>query len=132
MKSPEDREKYLETIDLLIKEQGYARPLEIAEHLKVTPASVSQMLAKLAEDSLINYRKYRGMTLTEKGKKVLENLSKKESSIYELLMMMGCDSKTAQQKACFFEHYIDDELANKMKSFTAKIKASKIILPAQH
>lgn len=130
MKTNEDREKYLESIDYLIKAKGYARPLEIAEFLKVTPASVSQMLIKLSDDGLINYQKYRGMTLTEKGKSILENLSKKESSIYELLTLMGCDEITAKERACFFEHYIDDDLSEKMRSFTYRVKESKIKLPA--
>jgi DtxR family Mn-dependent transcriptional regulator len=130
VKTNEDREKYLESIDHFIKEHGYARPLEIAEYLKVTPASVSQMLGKLSNDGLINYQKYRGMTLSEKGKKLLENLDKKERSIYELLRLMGCDKETAQQKACFFEHFVDDDLAQKMWVFTNKIKESKIKLPA--
>ncbi|MEM0128517.1 MAG: metal-dependent transcriptional regulator [Thermoplasmatales archaeon] len=130
MKTNEDREKYLESIDYFIKMQGYARPLEIAEHLKVTPASVSQMLTKLAEDGLINYQKYRGMTLTEKGRKLLDNLNKKENSIYELLRLMGCDNDTAKERACFFEHFVDDDLAEKMRAFVGKIKESKIKLPA--
>ena len=125
MKSSEDREKYLESIDYFIREKGYARPLEVAQFLKVTPASVSQMLSKLSEDGLINYQKYRGMTLSEKGMKLLENLSRKENSIYELLTLMGCDEEKAKEKACFFEHFIDDDLSEKMRVFTNKIKESK-------
>ena len=117
MKTREDREKYLESIDHFIREQGYARPLEIAEFLRVTPASVSQMLTKLSNDGLINYQKYRGMTISEKGMKILDNLSKKESSVYNLLKMIGCDEETAKEKACFFEHFIDDDLAEKCSRF---------------
>lgn len=130
MKAREDREKYLETIDYFIKDHGYARPLEVAVHLKVTPASVSQMLVKLSDDGLINYQKYRGMTLTQKGKELLENLAKKEGSIYELLKMMGCNDKTAQEKACFFEHFIDDDLSIKMRDFVNKVKKSNVKLNA--
>lgn len=130
MKSNEDREKYLESIDHLIKEQGYARPLEIAKDLKVTPASVSQMLSKLSDDGLINYQKYRGMTVSEKGNRVLEDLNRKENSIYDLLEMMGCDEKTAKERACFFEHFVDDDLAEKIKAFTIRVKESGLKLSA--
>ncbi|MCL4412224.1 MAG: metal-dependent transcriptional regulator [Candidatus Thermoplasmatota archaeon] len=126
MKGREDREKYLEAIDYFIKLHGYARPLEIAEYLKVTPASVSQMLRKLADDGLINYEKYRGMTLSEKGKKLLANLSEKEESIYQLFVMMGCDEKTAYEKACVFEHLIDDDLAFRLKNFVIKMKEREV------
>jgi Mn-dependent DtxR family transcriptional regulator len=126
MKTNEDREKYLESIDRLIKGQGYARPLEIARELKVTPASVSQMLTKLSEDGLINYQKYRGMTISDKGNKLISDLDRKESSIYELLTMMGCDDRVAKEKACFFEHFIDEDLSEKMRLFTERVKESKL------
>jgi len=128
VKGREEREKYLEAIDYFIKLHGYARPLEIAEYLKVTPASVSQMLRKLADDGLINYEKYRGMTLSEKGKKLLEKLDEKEESIYQLFVLMGCNEKTAYEKACIFEHLIDDDLAARLKDFVTKIKEKDIKL----
>lgn len=130
MKTNEDREKYLESIDHFIREHGYARPLEIAEFLRVTPASVSQMLAKLSEDGLINYQKYRGMTISEKGLKILDNLSKKESSIYELLKLIGCNEETAKERACFFEHFIDDDLAEKFTAFTDRVRKGEMKVPA--
>lgn len=130
MKSNEDREKYLEITDRFIKDHGYVRPLEISEYLKVTPASVSQMLTKLSEDGLIIYHKYRGMTISEKGAKVLNELEKKEGSIYDLLRLIGCDERTARERACFFEHFIDDDLAEKMKAFTEKMRGSGIKITA--
>ena len=42
----------------------------IADQLKTTPASVSDMLKKLAAKHIINYVKYQGVTLTEGGQKV--------------------------------------------------------------
>ncbi|MBX9851406.1 MAG: metal-dependent transcriptional regulator [Cytophagaceae bacterium] len=41
----------------------------ISEVLKTKPASVSDMLRKLADKNVINYIKYQGVTLTHKGKK---------------------------------------------------------------
>lgn len=40
---------------------------EIADNLQTTPASVSDMLKKLTQKELINYTKYKGVSLTEKG-----------------------------------------------------------------
>jgi len=42
----------------------------IAEELQTKPASVSDMLKKLALKELVHYIKYKGVTLTEKGKSV--------------------------------------------------------------
>jgi len=43
---------------------------DISEYLKTKPASVTDMYKKLAQKNLINYIKYQGVTLTEKGKEV--------------------------------------------------------------
>ncbi|MCP4522180.1 MAG: metal-dependent transcriptional regulator [Cytophagales bacterium] len=40
---------------------------EIADNLETTPASVSDMLKKLTQKNLINYIKYKGVTLSEQG-----------------------------------------------------------------
>ena len=88
------------------------------------------MLSKLSGDGMIIYQKYRGMTISEKGRMLLDELDRKESSIYELLKLMGCDDKVAKERACFFEHYVDKDLSEKMKAFANKIKESKIKIGA--
>ena len=50
---------------------------EIAEAVNTRAASVTDMLRKLAEKKLINYKKYQGVTLTEKGRKVAVDIIRK-------------------------------------------------------
>ena len=63
-------EDYLERIHELIQEKGYARVVDIASSLEVKQASVTSMVQKLGELGYLNYVKYRGLILTEKGKAV--------------------------------------------------------------
>ncbi|UCS92612.1 metal-dependent transcriptional regulator [Echinicola marina] len=42
---------------------------DLSKEMKTKPASVSDMLRKLSEKEVINYRKYYGVTITEEGKK---------------------------------------------------------------
>src|SRR5690606_27237401 len=42
---------------------------DISSEMKTKPASVSDMLRKLAEKQVIDYRKYYGVNITEEGKK---------------------------------------------------------------
>ena len=46
----------------------------IAGRMRTRPASVSDMVKKLAEKQLVNYVKYKGVTLTEKGKLTAINI----------------------------------------------------------
>ena len=61
-------EDYLERIHELIQEKGYARVVDIASSLQVKQASVTSMVQKLGELGYINYEKYRGLILTDKGR----------------------------------------------------------------
>ncbi|MEN7546851.1 metal-dependent transcriptional regulator [Rapidithrix thailandica] len=61
-------ENYLKTIFHLSVNEEPVATNAIAEELNTRPASVSDMLKKLANKEAIHYIKYRGVTLTEEGK----------------------------------------------------------------
>jgi len=49
----------------------------IAEQMETKPSSVTDMVKKLSEKKLVNYIKYQGVTLTEKGKKTALTIIRK-------------------------------------------------------
>ena len=61
-------EDYLEKIYNTIEQKGYARSVDIASSLDVLPSSVTKMMQNLDENNWGIYEKYRGFTLTDKGK----------------------------------------------------------------
>ena len=63
-------EDYLKTLFYLIVESGQekAGTNQLAEHLNVSPASVSSMLKKLKKKALVRQEKYGKLELTDKGK----------------------------------------------------------------
>lgn len=62
-------ENYLKAIYHLGSNQSEAVATNsIAEQMETKPSSVTDMIKKLSEKKLVNYRKYQGVTLTEKGK----------------------------------------------------------------
>ena len=63
-------ENYLKAIyHLSFSGQKQVNTNAIAERLETTPASVSDMIRKLSEKDVINYVKYQGVNITEKGGK---------------------------------------------------------------
>ncbi len=61
-------ENYLKTIFLLYDERKTeVTTTAIADLLYTKASSVTDMLKKLSDKGLINYRKYQGVTLTPKG-----------------------------------------------------------------
>jgi len=70
-------EDYIKVIYHICQQQQEALTNDIAERLATKPASVSDMLKKLAEKKVIHYIKYRGVTLTDLGMKIALNLVRK-------------------------------------------------------
>src|SRR6266566_3617079 len=58
--------KFMGSVPPLILEKGYAKPVDIAKNLHVTPPTVTGMLNKLREEQFIVHEKYGGIVLTEK------------------------------------------------------------------
>ena len=78
-------EDYLEVIYNIIHRKGYARTTDIAEALDVKPSSVTEMLQKLDSKGFIEYRKYEGALLTDKGYKIGEAVRGRHDALFDLL-----------------------------------------------
>ena len=64
-------EDYLEQILDLINTKGYARVADIALGLRISQASVTNMVQRLDAEGLLKYEKYRGLVLTTAGETLL-------------------------------------------------------------
>ena len=82
-------EDYLEAIYTVVNKKGYAKVRDISQILGVGPSSVTEMFKKLSDDGYINYEKYSGVTLTEKGRIIAEAVRTKHDTLRELLMIFG-------------------------------------------
>ena len=63
-------ENYLKAIYLLQAKTGKPAPIsKVAERLAVAPASVTEMVQRLARDGLVKHVRYRGVSLTGRGRR---------------------------------------------------------------
>ncbi|MFX1341943.1 MAG: metal-dependent transcriptional regulator [Promethearchaeota archaeon] len=109
-------EEYLETIfRLLENKEGYAKTGELAEVLNVKPASVTQMLQKLAAKNYLKYEKSRGVRLTRKGRKLALDVLRRHRVAERLLVdLLGVSWEEAHDVACEWEHMLTPELCNRV------------------
>ena len=68
MASPTE-ENYLKALFVLANERGEVNLSELSKLLGVSPPSVNSMVKNLKKQGLLNYEKYRPLSLTEAGKK---------------------------------------------------------------
>jgi DtxR family transcriptional regulator, manganese transport regulator len=99
-------EDYLERIHELIEEKGYARVVDIASSLEVKQASVTSMVQKLGELGYLNYEKYRGLVLTEKGKVVATGIQKRHETLARFFSLFGLDAATQRRDIEGIEHHL--------------------------
>ncbi|MDQ5842882.1 MAG: winged helix-turn-helix transcriptional regulator [Thermoproteota archaeon] len=102
-------EDYLEIIYELVQRKGYATLVDIAECLNVTPPSVTTMMRRLERTGLLNYEKYRGIRLTEKGIDIAKIMHNRHSVLSEFLRMIGVSEKIANQDAESMEHHLHQQ-----------------------
>jgi Mn-dependent DtxR family transcriptional regulator len=99
-------EDYLERIYRLIDEKGYARVSDIAEGLEVHPSSVTKMIQKLDKDSYLIYEKYRGLVLTNKGKKMGKRLVDRHLLLENFLQIIGVQEDKIYADVEGIEHHL--------------------------
>src|SRR6266550_2930999 len=86
-------EDYLERILELINSKGYARVVDIAAALKISQASVTNMVQRLDAEGLLKYEKYRGLILTATGKKLAHKIAQRHKLLTEFLGVLGVDDR---------------------------------------
>jgi Mn-dependent DtxR family transcriptional regulator len=84
-------EDYLERILDLINTKGYARVADIAQGLKISQASVTNMVQRLDAEGLLKYEKYRGLVLTTAGETLARNIMRRHHLLTDFLRMLGVD-----------------------------------------
>jgi Mn-dependent DtxR family transcriptional regulator len=99
-------EDYLERIHELIERKGYARVVDIALSLKVKQASVTSMVQKLGEAGYLNYEKYRGLILTDKGREVARRIHDRHQTLSRFFSLFGLDTETQRLDIEGIEHYL--------------------------
>lgn len=102
-------EDYLERIHELIDEKGYARAVDIANALGISQSSVSSMVQKLAAEGLLHYEKYRGMTLTEEGRRVALAVHERHEILKRFLSLLKVPQKAQERDIEGLEHHISNE-----------------------
>ena len=102
-------EDYLERIHELIEQKGYARVVDIASSLKVKQASVTSMVQKLAESGYLKYEKYRGLILTQQGRKVAREIQTRHETLSRFFSLFGLDPESQRQDIEGIEHHLSPD-----------------------
>jgi DtxR family transcriptional regulator, Mn-dependent transcriptional regulator len=108
-------EDYLKAIYSIGKGSGHAATNEIAQRLAIAPASVTGMVRRLADQGLLAYERYRGVKLTESGRRAaLRTLRRHRVIEAYLTQALGYPWDRVHAEAERLEHAASDELVDRM------------------
>lgn len=112
-------ENYLKAIYHLTSSlDGEVSTNAIAEMMETKASSVTDMLKKLAEKNLVNYKKYQGVSLTDNGKLAAKMIVRKHR-LWEVFLVEKLDFSwdEVHDVAEQLEHIKSEKLINKLDDF---------------
>jgi Mn-dependent DtxR family transcriptional regulator len=115
-------EDYLEQILGLISSKGYARVVDIASRLKISQASVTNMIQRLDADGFLKYEKYRGLTLTAPGKNLARKIAYRHRILTDFFKLLGLDEQVIYHDVEGMEHHISAPTLRALEALTAQLR----------
>jgi DtxR family Mn-dependent transcriptional regulator len=107
-------EEYLEAIYELEEEGTRVIQARLAEHLGLSPPSVSEMARRLRDEGWVVVRD-RALHLTDKGRRRAVSVVRKHRLAERLLTdVIGVPWHQTHQEACRWEHVISDEVEERL------------------
>jgi Mn-dependent DtxR family transcriptional regulator len=122
------REDYLEIISELVDLKGYATTLDISRYMNVSPPSVTKMLQKLDEGGYLEYEKYHGINLTEKGKQTANTIRQKHGILLDFFEILGVGIDIANQDIEGIEHHLNPKTIRQLRKFITFLKSNPKII----
>jgi DtxR family transcriptional regulator, Mn-dependent transcriptional regulator len=108
-------EDYLKAIYRLSPEGRPASTSEIAHLLELSAPSVSGMVKRLSELGLLEHAPYKGVQLTEEGRRAALKMVRRHRLIEAYLVeFLGYSWDTVHQEAERLEHAVSDDLVDRM------------------
>ena len=108
-------EDYLKVIYEIERRGSAAATNDIAQQLSIAPASVSGMVRRLADQGLLEHERYRGVRLTDAGRRVALRTIRRHRVIESYLThALGYAWDRVHDEAERLEHAASDELIDRM------------------
>src|SRR5213594_3982008 len=115
-------EDYLERILDLINSKGYARVVDIAAALKISQASVTNMVQRLDADGLLKYEKYRGLVLTSAGENLARRIARRHKLLTDFLKLLGLNDRVIYHDVEGMEHHVSPPTLRAIEALTLQLR----------
>lgn len=111
----EQVENYIKNIYKLSTKEGKVTTSSLSEKLQISPASVSEMIKKLAEEGTLTHTPYKGVELTAEGRTLALRIIRKHR-LWEMFLseILHFSWDEIDHEADKFEHIMSDKMEEKI------------------
>src|ERR1700755_490848 len=121
-------EDYLEQILDLINTKGYARVADIAHGLRISQASVTNMVQRLDAEGLLKYEKYRGLVLTTTGETLARNIMRRHQLLTDFLRTLGVNEEVIYHDVEGMEHHISPQTLQAIEALLSELRQNPTLV----
>ena len=98
----------------LVEQEGAVKTNDLASHFNVDPSTITKTISELAESGYLTYTPYRGVSLSEIGKKYTDFLIKRHRILSLMLTHFGLSSEQACNEVSRFESLVSKDAIERM------------------
>jgi len=111
-----ESEEYLEAIFRLQEKDGIARTVQLAKELNVVPGSITNTIGNLEKQGLVVHEPYKGVKLTEKGRKLALKIVRRHRLAERLLTdVLHVNWSKVHTLACKLEHAFTKDISKSLE-----------------
>lgn len=118
--STETAEDYVEAVAEIHAENGTCRVVDLAKYFGVSHVTVTRIVARLQDEGLVETESYRPISLTSKGKRLARRSRERHETVFQFLLAIGVDPRTAAIDAEGIEHHVSRSTLKRFSSFLAE------------
>ena len=118
--STETAEDYVEAVAEIVQKNNVCRVIDLARYFGVSHVTVTRIVARLHEQGLLMTEAYRPVELTPKGRRLAKKSRERHETVYQFLLAIGVDAKTAAIDAEGIEHHVSPSTLERFSAFVDK------------
>ena len=115
--SMETAEDYVEAVSDILHRQGECRVKDLAAHMGVSHVTVTRVIARLQDESLVSTEPYRPIRLTAEGEKLAASTRRRHEIVLAFLQAVGVPEADARRDAEGLEHHVGEVTLQCMARF---------------
>lgn len=113
----ETAEDYVEAVSDIVHQQGECRVRDLAAHMGVSHVTVSRIITRLQEESLVETEPYRPIRLTAGGERMAAAARRRHRIVLDFLIALGVPEADARHDAEGIEHHVGEATLRQMERF---------------